>query len=151
MEALEPPVMKLRGIKRSTLTPFILLLCSRHHKKEISQLSRTRTRARAHAHTHTHTQWRETRLLHRPEDRKFKKLRKLPRLRSECPDDVRYGRTDFRLIKRTTHSNGLLLPISILLSFLTEPSRFKRSPHRVSVSPFQLLNHTVASSQFVVI
>jgi len=33
--------MKLHGTKRGTLAPFILLLCSRHQKKEISQLSHT--------------------------------------------------------------------------------------------------------------
>jgi len=73
MTGLQSPVMKLHGIKRGTLAPFILLLCSRHHKKEISQLS--------------HTQWRETRLLRRPGDRKFNKLRKLHRLWAAYPDD----------------------------------------------------------------
>jgi hypothetical protein len=132
MRGLKSPMMKLHGIKRDTLAPFILLLCSRHHKKEISQLS--------------HTQWWETRLLRRPGDCKFNKLRKLHLLWAEYPDDVSSGRTDFRLMKWTSHWNGLLLPIIILLSFLTEPRRFKTSPRLLSVSPFQILNHTVTVS-----
>jgi hypothetical protein len=38
-KGLEQAVMNLHGIKRDTLSPFILLLCFRHEKKEISQLS----------------------------------------------------------------------------------------------------------------